>query len=146
MNESNSGSPAPTNAPTEQHFLPYILGEKPQFVITETDQYMAVIEEKPLKEGHCVVFPKAVTDALYDLDDETLAGLMVFAKKIAQAIRAVVPSQKIGIAVIGLQVRHAHIHLVPIHSADDLNFTRPKLEVAEDALVKLATQIKEALL
>jgi histidine triad (HIT) family protein len=146
MNEKDSGSPAPASASTEQHFLPYIRGEKQHFVIAETNQFMAVIEEKPLNKGHCVVFPKAVTDAVYDLDDEALAGLMVFAKKIANAIRAVVPSQKIGIAVIGLQVRHAHIHLVPIHSADDLNFTRPKLEVAEDTLVKLATQIQKALL
>lgn len=132
--------------PSVSHFLPFINGEKPALVIAESDRFLAVIEEKPLTKGHCVVFPKAVQDAWSDLSDQDLADLMVFAKPVAQAIQKTVPCLKVGIAVIGLQVRHAHIHLVPIHSADDLNFTRPKLIVPEDELKVTASEIRQKLI
>jgi histidine triad (HIT) family protein len=133
------------SVPSEQHFLPYIRGEKQHFVIAETSQFMAVIEEKPLKEGHCVVFPKKVQDTWTDLSDLDLAELMTFAKSVAQAIQKTVPCVKVGMAVIGLQVRHVHIHLVPIHSADDLNFTRTKLTPPEEALQATALRIRQNL-
>jgi histidine triad (HIT) family protein len=131
---------------TEPHFLPFIRGEKPALVIAESDRFMAVIEEKPLVEGHCVVFPKKVQDGWNELSDLDLADLMVFAKPVAHAIQKTVPCVKVGVAVIGLQVRHAHIHLVPIQSADDLNFTRPKLVIAEDRLQAIAVRIRTQLI
>ena len=130
---------------SESHFLPFIRGEKPALVIVESDRFLAVIEEKPLVEGHCVVFPKAVQDAWSDLSDQDLSDLMVFAKPIAQSIQKTVPCVKVGMAMIGLQVRHVHIHLVPIHSADDLNFTRPKLTITEAHLNAMAVRIRQNL-
>jgi len=130
---------------SEPHFLPFIQGEKSSLVIAESDRFMAVIEEKPLVEGHCVVFPKKVQDAWYEISDQELADLMVFAKPVAHAIQKTVPCTKVGVAVIGLQVRHAHIHLVPIQSADDLNFTRPKLNLAESELSAMAARIRQNL-
>jgi len=124
------------------HFEPYLTGQKPEMVIAETDQFMAIIEEKPLVEGHCVVFPKRVEDAFLELSVDELAGIMALAKKVGEAIKKAVPCAKIGIAVIGLQVRHAHVHLVPINSADDLNFTRPKLYLSQDSLKKMADLIR----
>jgi histidine triad (HIT) family protein len=128
---------------SDSHFMPFLLGEKPALVIAETDRFIAVIEEKPLVEGHCVIFPKKVQDAWSDLSDQDLADLMVFAKPVAQAIQKTVPCVKVGMAVIGLQVRHVHIHLVPIQSADDLNFTRPKLILAESELSAMAARIRQ---
>ncbi len=123
--------------------MPFLRGEKPALVIAETDRFLAVVEEKPLAKGHCVVFPKQVQDAWSDLSDQDLADLMVFAKPVAQAIQKTVPCMKVGMAVIGLQVRHVHIHLVPIQSADDLNFTRPKLILAESELIAMAARIRQ---
>ena len=133
------------NAHQNSHFSPYIRGEKPALVIAENEHFMAIIEEKPLVAGHCVVFPKRVEDAFLHLSDDEMAGIMVFAKKVGQAIEKVVPCTKIGIAVIGLAVRHAHVHLVPIQSADDLNFTRPKLNLPEEELVQMAARIRSVL-
>ena len=130
---------------SESHFLPFIRGEKPALVIVESDRFLAVIEEKPLVEGHCVVFPKKVQDTWTDLSDQDLSDLMVFAKPIAQSIQKTVPCVKVGMAMIGLQVRHVHIHLVPIHSADDLNFTRPKLTITEAHLNAMAVRIRQNL-
>ena len=130
----------------EFHFMPFMRGEKPALVIAETNRFMAVMEEKPLVEGHCVVFPKKIQDAWNELSDLDLADLMVFAKPIAQSIQKTVPCVKVGVAVIGLQVRHAHIHLVPLQSADDLNFTRPKLMIPEDGLMAMADRIRQNLI
>lgn len=127
------------------HFDPYLQGKRPELVIAENEKFMAILEEKPLAHGHCVVFPKRVEDAIFDLNDSELAGLLPFAKSIAQAIQKIVPCQKIGIAALGLQVRHAHLHLVPINSADDLNFTRKKLELKQDELKVMANRIKSLL-
>ena len=114
----------------------------PGLIIAENESFIAIIEEKPLVLGHCVVFPKQEIDSFIDLSNDQISGIMVFAKSIAHAIEKVVPCKKIGIAVIGLQLRYAHLHLVPINTADDLNFTRSKMDVSKDELVKMATQIR----
>jgi len=126
------------------HFDPYLKGEKPEFVIAENESFIAILEEKPLVLGHCVVIPKREEDSLMSLSDEEISEMMIFAKPVALAIQKTVPCQKIGIAALGLQVRHAHLHLVPINSADDLNFTRTKLEVSSETLKTMAELIRRA--
>ena len=127
------------------HFDPYLQGKRPELVIAENENFMAILEEKPLVLGHCVVFSKRVEDAIFDLTDSELSGLLPFAKSIAHAMKQILPCQKIGIAALGLQVRHAHLHLVPINSADDLNFTRPKLETTPAELGAMAMRIRKGL-
>jgi len=124
-------------------FESYLNGLKKNRIILEDDFFIAIIEEKPLVNGHCVVFPKQVVDSFLDLTDEQISKIMIFSKRVGHAIEQVVSCKKIGMAVIGLQVRHAHLHLVPIKSADDLNFTRAKLEVSEGGLMEMASLIRE---
>ena len=126
----------------ESHFTPYISGEKQELIIAENQNFLAIIEERPLALGHCVVLPKMATDSWNDLSDQSLSELMIFAKKISHAIKEAIPCKKVGLAAIGLQVRHTHLHLVPISSADDLNFTRIKLQPKLEDLIKIAEQIK----
>ncbi len=113
--------------------------------ILENDRYLAFLEKKPLKEGHTVVIPKREEDFVFDLSDEELAGLFVFAKPVALAIRSAVPCRKVGVAVIGLEVRHAHVHLVPIDSGAELNFTLPRLEPEEAEFRAVGGRIRSAL-
>ena len=127
---------------TDSIFLPLIKGEKPEFVIAENEQFMAVIEENPLMIGHCLVFTKRIEDSFFDLSDDETANIMIFAKSVSQAIKKTVDCKKIGLAVIGLQVRHAHIHLVPINCADDLNFTRTRLALTPKDLSDSVNRIK----
>ena len=126
-------------------FVPFLMGQKPEYVLDENDQFMAVLEEQPLVLGHCVVFPKRKEDAFFNLSDTELSDIMVFAKSIGLAIEKVFPCTKVGVAVIGLQVRHAHVHLVPIQRADDLNFTRPKLDLSNEDLFQTAERIRNQL-
>jgi histidine triad (HIT) family protein len=126
-------------------FATILLGQDRSLVIGENAHFIAVLEKKPLVLGHVVVIAKRNEDALYDLPDEELATLLVFSKRIAQAMKAVIACQKIGTAVLGLETRHAHLHLVPISSADDLNFTRAKLSPSEEELKKVRDQIKASL-
>jgi len=126
------------------YFDPYLKGERPELIIAENESFIAILEEKPLVLGHCVVIPKREEDSFFDLTNDELSAIMIFAKPIAQAIQKTVNCKKIGIAALGLQVRHAHLHLVPINSADDLNFTRAKLEVSNDELKKMAELIRRA--
>ena len=115
------------------------------WVVAENENFMAILEEKPLVLGHCVVFPKREEDSFFDLTDDELSKIMVFAKAVAVSIKKAVPCQKIGVAIIGLQTRHAHVHLVPINSPDDLNFTRPRVHATEADLRKLASLILASL-
>ncbi|MCS6832802.1 MAG: HIT family protein [Flammeovirgaceae bacterium] len=126
-------------------FSKIIKGEIPCHKIAENEDFFAFLDIFPLVEGHTLVVPKQEIDYLFDLDDRLLAGLHVFAKPIAKAIREVIPCKRIGTAVIGLEVPHAHLHLVPINSADDLNFTRPKLKVSSEELAAIAAKIREKL-
>ncbi|MHA4843723.1 HIT family protein [Flavitalea antarctica] len=118
-------------------FSKIISGEIPSYKIAENDLFFAFLDISPLVPGHTLVVPKTETDKLFDLSDEYLSQLLVFAKPIAAAIEKSFDCKRCGIAVIGLEVPHAHLHLVPINSADDLNFTRPKISRTKE-------QMKEA--
>ncbi len=119
-------------------------GEIPSHKIAEDDRFYAFLDISPLAEGHTLVVPKKEVDYIFDINDKDLADMMVFAKKVAVAIKKVIPCQKIGVAVIGLEVPHAHIHLVPINSIGDLNFDRPKLQPGQDKLAETAARIRAA--
>lgn len=127
-------------------FSKIINREIPAQIIAENDKFIAFLDIMPLVLGHTLVVPKKEVDYIYDLDDEDLKAINVFAKKVAAAVRKAVPCKRIGVAVIGLEVPHAHIHLVPMNSADDLNFTRPKLKPTAEELAAVAEKIRKALL
>jgi histidine triad (HIT) family protein len=116
-------------------------GEIPSYKIAETDDYYAFLDINPLAEGHTLVIPKKETDYIFDIDDDLLAGMMVFAKKVAKAIDAAVPCKRVGVAVIGLEVPHAHIHLIPINEISDIDFSRPKLKLSPDKFKEIAAEI-----
>ena len=126
-------------------FTRIINGEIPCYKIAEDDNYFAFLDIFPLVKGHVLVVPKAEVDYLFHLEDDVLAGLMVFAKKIALAIEKAVVCERVGVAVIGLEVPHAHIHLVPLNQIDDINFSRPKLKVEKEELEQIAADIREQL-
>jgi len=126
-------------------FTRIINGEIPCYEIAEDENYFAFLDISPLAPGHVLVVPKAEVDYLFHLDDDVLAGLMVFAKKIALAIEKAVVCERVGVAVIGLEVPHAHIHLVPLNQIDDINFSRPKLKVEKEELEQIAADIREQL-
>jgi histidine triad (HIT) family protein len=109
-------------------FSRIIQGEIPAHKILEDDYFLAFLDISPLREGHTLVVPKIETDYIFDLPDDYLERMLAFAKPIARAIERSFPCRRCGIAVIGLEVPHAHLHIVPINNADDLNFTRPKLK------------------
>src|SRR5689334_17360606 len=109
--------------------------EIPAHIVAEDDRYIAFLDISPLVIGHVLVVPKQEVDYIFDMDDESLAGLMVFAKKVSQAVRAAVSCTRIGVSVIGLEVPHTHVHLVPMNSVDDVNFTRAKLAPEKEELV-----------
>lgn len=126
-------------------FTKIIQREIPGHIIAEDDRFIAFLDIMPLVMGHVLVVPKREVDYIFDLDDVTLAGLYVFAKKIAAAQKKVIACKRIGIAVIGLEVPHAHVHLVPMNTTGDINFTRPKLSPSSEELGNLAGQIRLAL-
>ena len=109
-------------------FTKIIKREIPSYKVAEDDRLYAFLDINPLHEGHTLVVPKQETDYIFDLDDATLSDLILFSKKVGRAIEKAVPCQRIGIAVIGLEVPHCHVHLVPMNTMDDINFTRPKLK------------------
>ena len=124
-------------------FSRIVNGEIPSYKIAEDDNYYAFLDINPLSKGHTLVIPKVETDYLFDLDDKTLAGLMVFSKKVAVALQAAIPCLRIGVAVLGLEVPHAHIHLVPLQRETDINFTNPKLKLAPEEFQQIAENIKK---
>lgn len=125
-------------------FSRIIAGEIPSHKIAESENCYAFLDISPLAKGHVLVVPKAEVDYIYDLEDDALAELHVFAKSVADKIRKVMPCKRVGVAVIGLEVPHAHIHLIPINNVSDINFERPKLEVSQDELAGIAAKIREA--
>lgn len=125
-------------------FSKIIAGEIPSYRIHEDDRYYAFLDINPLARGHTLVIPKVETDYLFDLDDELLAGMMVFAKKVARAMDRTMDCKRVGIAVLGLEVPHAHIHLVPINSLYDIEFSRPKLKLSEEEFRAIAAKISAA--
>lgn len=126
-------------------FTRIINGEIPCYKIAEDDNYFAFLDIFPLAKGHVLVVPKEEVDYIFDIDDTTLGGMMVFAKKVALAIGKAVPCQRVGVAVIGLEVPHAHIHLVPLNKVSDIDFSRPKLKVEKEELEAIAQQIRQNL-
>lgn len=122
-------------------FTKIINGEIPCYKIAETDKYLAFLDVFPLVHGHVLVIPKKETDYIFDIEDQDLSEMLLFAKKIAKAQKAAVPCRRIGVAVIGLEVPHAHIHLVPMNTANDLNFTQEKLKPSSAELSSMAEKI-----
>lgn len=126
-------------------FSKIISGEIPSYKIAENDRFFAFLDIFPLVEGHVLVIPKTETDRFFDLSDDYLSEMLLFAKPIAKAIEKVFPCNRCGISVVGLEVPHAHMHLVPINSADDLNFTRGKLKMTPEMLSQTQQKILAAL-
>jgi histidine triad (HIT) family protein len=122
-------------------FSKIIKGEIPSYKIAESEKFFAFLDIFPLVEGHTLVIPKVEIDNLFDLPDDYLSGMLVFAKPIAKAIEKSFPCNRCGIEVIGLEVPHAHMHLLPINSINDLNFTRGKLKVTPEQLKKTQEKI-----
>jgi len=122
-------------------FSRIVAGEIPAHKVAEDDNYLAFLDISPLAVGHVLVIPKKEVDYIFDLDDETYLGLNAFAKKVAAGQRKAIECKRIGITVIGLEVAHAHIHLIPINRVDDMNFSRPKLRLSQDELKHTAEKI-----
>jgi len=124
-------------------FTKIIRGEIPCYKVAEDEKYFAFLDINPLMEGHTLVVPKKENDYIFDLNDDDLSGLMLFSKKVALGIEKAVPCARIGVAVVGLEVPHTHIHLVPINSVSDLNFKNPKLKLSAEEFEKIAKRINE---
>lgn len=122
-------------------FSKIIAGEIPSYRIHEDERYYAFLDINPLAEGHTLVIPKVETDYLFDVDDDLLAGMMVFSKKVAKAIDQTMVCKRVGVAVLGLEVPHAHIHLVPINSLHDIEFSKPKLKFSDEEFRATAAKI-----
>lgn len=122
-------------------FSKIIAGEIPSYKIAENDKFFAFLDIFPLAEGHTLIVPKLEIDKFFDIPDNYLAEMLVFAKPIAHAIEKAFDCNRCGISVVGLEVPHAHLHLVPINNSDDLNFTRPKLKMTPEALKKTQEKI-----
>ncbi len=126
-------------------FSKIIAGETPSYRIAEDENFFAFLDIFPLVEGHVLVVPKTETDKFFDVADDYLANWLLFAKPIAKAIEKAFDCNRCGISVVGLEVPHAHMHLVPINSADDLNFNRPKLKLSPEELKNVQQKILDAL-
>lgn len=126
-------------------FSKIIAGEIPAYKLAEDERFLAFLDINPLVMGHALVVPKKEVDYIFDLDNETLSGLHLFAKKVARAIESVVECERIGVTVIGLEVPHAHVHLIPINGVGDMNFAQPKLSPTQDEMIQITEKIKSAL-
>ena len=126
-------------------FSKIVAGEIPAYKVAETVEFLAFLDINPLAEGHVLVIPKKEVDYIFDLDDETYTGLQIFAKIVATGLIKAISCKRIGVAIIGLEVPHAHIHLIPMNNVSDLNFSRPKLSFTPEQLEATAERIKEAL-
>jgi len=123
-------------------FSKIVAGEIPCHKIAESDKFLAFLDILPLVKGHVLVIPKKETDYIFDIEDIDLGEMMIFAKTVAKKIKNAIPCKRIGVAVIGLEVPHAHIHLVPMNDVGDINFTRPKLQPSQEELASTATLIR----
>jgi len=125
-------------------FTKIINREIPAHIVAENDQFFAFLDISPLQKGHTLVIPKKEVDYIFDVEDELLGEMMVFSKQVAQKIKKVFPCDRIGITVIGLEVPHAHIHLVPISQMADMNFAKEKMKLSQEELADIAKAIREA--
>jgi len=126
-------------------FSKIVKNEIPSYKIDEDDNYLAFLDINPLAEGHTLVIPKRETDNIFDIEDKEYKNLFLFSKKIAKAIEKAIPCKKVGIAVIGLEVPHAHIHLIPINDVFDIDFKKPKLNLTANQFKDIANKIKLAI-
>ena len=126
-------------------FTRIVQGEIPCYKIAEDVDFFAFLDINPLAKGHTLVIPKRETDYYFDLDDGLLAGMQVFSKKIARAIDSVMDCKRVGVVVLGLEVPHAHVHLIPINSLYDIEFSRPKLQLSPEEFEEIASKIRSAL-
>jgi histidine triad (HIT) family protein len=127
-------------------FSKIIKGEIPCYKIAENDDYFAFLDINPLRAGHTLVVPKRETDYIFDLEDHYLAGMVIFSKKIAIAIKNVIPCNRIGVAILGLEVPHAHIHLVPMDTMENINFKNPKLKFSPEEFSEIAAKISRSVI
>jgi histidine triad (HIT) family protein len=125
-------------------FSKIVSGEIPSHQVAETVDFLAFLDVNPLVMGHVLVIPKQEIDYIFDMDDETYAGLTLFAKKVAKAVKIAFPCTKVGVAVVGLEVPHTHIHLIPINQVSDMNFAREKLKPSSEELAAAAAKIRAA--
>ena len=126
-------------------FTKIIKGERPSYKVAENDKFYAFLDISPLQKGHTLVVPKQEIDYFFDIEDDLMKDYICFAKKIAVAIKKAYPCEKVGMTVIGLEVRHSHIHLVPMHKEGDLNFANEKLSFTEDEFKEIASNIAKNL-
>ena len=128
----------------ETIFSKIVRGEVNAYKVLEDDRFLAFLDVFPLVKGHTLVIPKEPVDYIFDLDPETLAGLHTFSQRVAKAIKKAIPCTRVGVAVIGLEVPHAHVHLVPLNSIADMNFSNPKLQLEAAEMEAIAEQIRQA--
>ncbi len=127
-------------------FTKIIRRDIPAYIVAEDEKHIAILDINPLVKGHTLVIPKKEIDYLFDFDDADFSELNLFSKKVAKAIQSVIPCLRIGVAIIGLEVPHAHIHLVPLNSMGDINFSKPKLRLSKEEFEQICRKINEAFL
>ena len=125
-------------------FSRIVAGEIPCHKIAEDDRFLAFLDIMPLAEGHTLVIPKLEVDRYFDLPDDLLSGITLFARDVALQLERAIPCERVGVAVIGLEVPHAHVHLIPLNGVADINFERPKLQVTPENLAATADKIRQA--
>jgi histidine triad (HIT) family protein len=123
-------------------FSKIVAGDIPAHIVAETTEFLAFLDVNPLVMGHVLVIPKKEIDYIFDMDDESYFGLTLFAKIVANGLKEAFPCKKVGVAVIGLEVPHVHIHLIPMNDVSDMNFSKPKLSPTEEELAEAAAKIK----
>lgn len=124
-------------------FSRIVKGEIPSYRVAETDHYLAFLDVRPQVKGHTLVIPKAEVDYIFDLDEEQYTGLMQFAKRVAAAVERAIPCKRIGMAVVGLEVPHTHVHLIPLQSMDDMRFSN-NLQFSDEEMAEIAARIRAA--
>ncbi len=125
-------------------FSKIVKGEIPCYKIAENDEFLAFLDIMPLSKGHTLVIPKQETDYIFDIEDAVLGRMHIFSKSVAKKIEKVIPCNRIGVSVIGLEVPHAHIHLIPMNSVSDMNFSKPKLKFSKEEMNQIAEEIRKA--
>ena len=122
-------------------FSKIVKGEVPCYKVAENDSFLAFLDIMPVKEGHVLVVPKLEIDYIFDIEDDLIGEMMIFAKSVAKKIEKVFPCNRVGVTVIGLEVPHAHVHLIPIDKLDDMNFSKPKLNLSDAQLTEIAQKL-----
>lgn len=122
-------------------FTKIVKGEIPSYKVAESDRFYAFLDINPVSKGHTLVIPKSETDYIFDMESKELSDMVVFAQKVAKGIKAAIPCNRVGVAVLGLEVPHAHIHLIPINSESDMDFRKPKLKLEGEEMATIAASI-----